>query len=72
MDSTTIQLCSELLRGVGRKRLDGVRMKEGIMVHAMMNAFIQRSFRVNMFTAIRLHVMSHVELLEFILGNYTT
>jgi hypothetical protein len=39
MDSTTIQLCSELLHGVGRKRLDGARKKGGIKVHAMMNAF---------------------------------
>jgi hypothetical protein len=39
MDSTTIQLFSELLRGVGRKRLDGARKKGGIKVHAMMNAF---------------------------------
>ena len=39
IDSTTIQLFSELLRGVGRKRLDGARKKGGIKVHAMMNAF---------------------------------
>lgn len=39
IDSTTIQLFSELLRGVGRNRLDGGRKKGGIKVHAMMDAF---------------------------------
>ena len=39
IDSTTIQLFSEILRGVGRKPLDGVRRKGGIKVHAMMDAF---------------------------------
>ncbi|MFZ6023104.1 MAG: IS4 family transposase [Bacteroidota bacterium] len=39
IDSTTIQLFSELLRGVGRNRLDGARKKGGIKVHAMMDAF---------------------------------
>jgi len=39
IDSTTIQLFSEILRGVGRKPLDGSRRKGGIKVHAMMNAF---------------------------------
>jgi hypothetical protein len=39
MYSTTIQLFSELLRGDGRKRLDGARKKGGIKVHAMMNVF---------------------------------
>lgn len=39
LDSTTIQLFCELLRGVGRNRLDGARKKGGIKVHAMMNAF---------------------------------
>lgn len=39
IDSTTIQLFSELLRGVGRNRLDGARKKGGIKVHAMLDAF---------------------------------
>ena len=39
IDSTTIQLFSEILRGVGRKRLDGSRRKGGIQVHALMDAF---------------------------------
>lgn len=39
IDSSTIQLFCELLRGVGRKRLDGSRKKGGIKVHAMMDAF---------------------------------
>jgi hypothetical protein len=39
IDSSTIQLFSEVLRGVGRKPLDGSRRKGGIKVHAMMNAF---------------------------------
>ena len=39
IDSTTIQLFSEILRGVGRKRLDGSRQKGGIKVHALMDAF---------------------------------
>jgi hypothetical protein len=39
IDSTTIQLFSEILGGVGRKRLDGARKKGGIKVHAMMDAF---------------------------------
>lgn len=39
IDSTTIQLFSEILRGVGRSRVDGGRRKGGIKVHAMMDAF---------------------------------
>ena len=39
IDSTTIQLFSEMLRGVGRKPLDGSRRKGGINVHRMMDAF---------------------------------
>ena len=39
IDSSTIQLFSEILKGVGRKPLDGSRRKGGIKVHAMMNAF---------------------------------
>ncbi|RXK87019.1 IS4 family transposase [Filimonas effusa] len=39
IDSSTIQLFSELLRGVGRNPLDGGRKKGGFKVHAMMDAF---------------------------------
>jgi len=39
IDSTTISLFSEILRGVGRNRLDGARKKGGIKVHALMDAF---------------------------------
>lgn len=39
IDSPTIQLFSEILRGVGRNRLDGARKKGGIKVHALMDAF---------------------------------
>ena len=39
IDSSTIQLFSEILRGVGRNPLDGGRKKGGIKVHTMMDAF---------------------------------
>jgi hypothetical protein len=39
IDSTTIQLFSEILRGVGRTSTIGSRRKGGIKVHAMMDAF---------------------------------
>jgi len=39
IDSTTISLFGDILRGVGRPRLDGARSKGGIKVHAMMDAF---------------------------------
>jgi hypothetical protein len=39
IDSTTIRLFSDILRGVGRKPLDGSRKKGGIKVHALMDAF---------------------------------
>jgi hypothetical protein len=39
IDSSTIQLFSEILQGVGRKCLDGSRRKGGIKVHTMMDAF---------------------------------
>lgn len=39
IDSTTIQLFSDILRGVGRNPLDGSRKKGGIKVHALMDAF---------------------------------
>lgn len=39
IDSTTIRLFSDILRGVGRNPLDGSRKKGGIKVHSMMDAF---------------------------------
>lgn len=39
IDSSTIQLFSELLQGVGRKPLDESKRKGGIKVHTMMDAF---------------------------------
>lgn len=39
IDSTTIRLFSDILRGVGRNPLDGSRKKGGIKVHALMDAF---------------------------------
>ena len=39
IDSTSIRLFSEILRGAGRKPLDGSRRKGGIKVHTMMDAF---------------------------------
>lgn len=39
IDSSTIQLFSEILRGVGRNTKDGSKKKGGIKVHAMMDAF---------------------------------
>lgn len=39
IDSTTIQLFSDILQGAGRNKLDGSRKKGGIKVHALMNAF---------------------------------
>src|SRR5215207_2133489 len=39
IDSSTIRLFSDILRGVGRNTLDGSRKKGGIKVHALMDAF---------------------------------
>lgn len=39
IDSTTIRLFTEILRGVGRNPLDGSKKKGGIKVHALMDAF---------------------------------
>lgn len=39
IDSSTIQLFSEILRGVGRNPKDASKKKGGIKVHAMMDAF---------------------------------
>ena len=39
IDSTTIRLFSDILRGVGRNPSDGSRKKGGIKVHTLMDAF---------------------------------
>lgn len=39
IDSSTIQLFSDILQGVGRNTKDGSKKKGGIKVHAMMDAF---------------------------------
>lgn len=39
IDSSTIQLFSDILRGVGRNPHDGAKKKGGLKVHAMMDAF---------------------------------
>ncbi len=39
IDSSTIRLFSDILRGVGRNTKDGSRKKGGIKVHTMMDAF---------------------------------
>lgn len=39
IDSTTIRLFSDILRGVGRNPIDGSRKKGGIKVHSLMDAF---------------------------------
>lgn len=54
IDSSTIQLFSEILGGVGRNRLDGGRKKGGFKVHAMMDAFTGVTEFVRM-TAAREH-----------------
>lgn len=39
IDSTTIRLFSEILKGVGRNRQEDTKRKGGLKVHAMMDAF---------------------------------
>jgi hypothetical protein len=54
IDSSTISLFGDILRGVGRPRLDGARRKGGIKVHAMMDAFSGVTEFVRM-TAAKVH-----------------
>jgi len=63
IDSTTIRLFSDVLRGVGRNRLDGARKKGGIKVHAMMDAFSGVAEFVRM-TAARTHDRSFLYHLD--------
>jgi hypothetical protein len=54
IDSTTISLFGDILRGVGRLRLDAARRKGGIKVHAMMDSFSGVTEFVRM-TAAKVH-----------------
>jgi Transposase DDE domain/Domain of unknown function (DUF4372) len=54
IDSSTIQLFSDILQGVGRNTLDGSRKKGGIKVHTMMDAFSGVAEFVRM-TAAKVH-----------------
>ncbi|SRR6266567_3235810 len=69
IDSTTIQLFSEILRGVGRKRLDGSRRKGGIKVHALMDAFSGVTEFVRM-TAAREHDRKFLYHLKLPAGSW--
>lgn len=64
IDSTTIRLFSDILRGVGRNPLDGSRKKGGIKVHTMMDAFSGVAEFVRM-TEARVHdrkFLYHIDL----------
>jgi hypothetical protein len=63
IDSTTIRLFSEILRGVGRNPLDGSRKKGGIKVHSLMDAFsgITEFVRI---TAAKVHDRKFLYLLK--------
>ncbi len=64
IDSTTIGLFSDILRGVGRNTKDGSRKKGGIKVHTMMDAFSGVAEFVRM-TEARVHdrqFLYHLEL----------
>lgn len=64
IDSSTIRLFSDILRGVGRNPLDGGRKKGGIKVHAMMDAFSGVAEFVRM-TEARVHdrkFLYHIDL----------
>jgi hypothetical protein len=64
IDSTTIRLFSDILRGVGRNTLDGSRKKGGIKVHTMMDAFSGVAEFIRM-TEARVHdrkFLHHIDL----------
>ncbi len=64
IDSTTIRLFSDILRGVGRNTLDGSRKKGGIKVHTLMDAFSGVAEFVRM-TEARVHdrrFLYHIDL----------
>lgn len=64
IDSSTIRLFSDILRGVGRNTSDGSRKKGGIKVHTMMDAFSGVAEFVRM-TEARVHdrkFLYHIDL----------
>lgn len=64
IDSSTIRLFSDILRGVGRNTKDGSRKKGGIKVHTMMDAFSGVAEFIRM-TEARVHdrkFLYHLEL----------
>lgn len=69
IDSTTIRLFSDILRGVGRNRLDGARKKGGIKVHAMMDAFSGITEFVRM-TAAKVHDRQFLYHLDLPAGSW--
>ena len=63
IDSTTIHLLSEILRGSGPKAVGGSRRKGGIKVHTMMDAFSGVTEFVRM-TEARVHDRKFLYLLK--------
>lgn len=64
VDSTSIRLFSDILRGVGRNTLDGSKKKGGLKVHTMMDAFSGVAEFVRM-TEARVHdrkFLHHIDL----------
>ncbi len=69
IDSSTFQLFSEILRGVGRNPRDGSRKKGGIKVHTMMDAFSGVAQFVRM-TEARVHDKKFLAHLDLESGNF--
>src|ERR1035437_6631328 len=69
IDSTTIRLFSDILRGVGRDTKDGSRKKGGIKVHTMMDAFSGVSDFVRM-TAAKVHDKKFLRHLKLESGSF--
>ena len=69
IDSTTLRLFSDLLRGVGRNPLHGGRKKGGIKVHMMMDAFSGVASFVRM-TEAKLHDRKFLAHLALDTGSF--
>lgn len=69
IDSTTLRLFSDLLRGVGRNPLNGGRKKGGIKVHMMMDAFSGVASFVRM-TEAKLHDRKFLAHLAMETGSF--
>jgi hypothetical protein len=69
IDSTTIRLFSDILRGVGRNTLDGSRKKGGIKVHTMMDAFSGVAEFVRM-TAAKVHDRKFLYHIDLPVGSF--